>query len=208
MIHDQRLDLFYSFECNLEKGRKPIHVSTTQHYKNNSKLVAQASPGVLCFTLKLCECVTFRVKGSCLGAVEVAASELELVEGLKASKPAGSVELRTIASPHGFTSRIGWTGGRRWLVGLIERNFFSVEKIIKNLEVAIVLRLCPRVKGATDWTGLFCCVVGEVEDRGLICCSPSISGTGLRISLPRNLSARAYVRADFEVLKASCFGLC
>ena len=33
---------------------------------------------------------------------------------MNASKPAGSVELRTIAplSPHGLISRIGWAGGR------------------------------------------------------------------------------------------------
>ena len=69
------------------------------------------------------------------------------------------------------------------------------------LEVAIVDLLAPLVKGWTGWTGRG----GDVRGEG----SPSISGTGFKISFPRNFSASegAKVRADFDVLKASCFGL-
>ena len=84
------------------------------------------------------------------------------------------------------------------MVGYIWNNRNVVEKY---LEVAIVDLLAPLVKGWTGWTGRG----GEVRGEG----SPSISGTGFKISFPRNFSASegAKVRADFEVLKASCFGL-
>ena len=62
----------------------------------------------------------------------------------------------------------------------------------------------PLVNGATGWTGFE--PGGEVVRGGELL---SISGTGLSASFPRNFSARdgAKVRADFDVLKASCFGL-